>query len=78
MNISRRTRWTWVACGLVSSLLFSAMGCQSDINGQTLPSAYYRYDDVQYFPPGSEFPLRAEAASIEAAKADMQQQQQGQ
>lgn len=32
-------------------------GCQSTVGGQTLPSAYYLRDDVQYFPAGPEFIL---------------------
>ncbi|SFI97757.1 hypothetical protein [Planctomicrobium piriforme] len=32
-------------------------GCQSNIGGQTLPSAYYLRDDVQFFPAGPEFLL---------------------
>ncbi|NOX56628.1 MAG: hypothetical protein GXP27_19725, partial [Planctomycetes bacterium] len=32
-------------------------GCQTSIGGQTLPSAYYLEDDVQYFPTGPEFLL---------------------
>ena len=35
----------------------TATGCQSTVGGQTLPSAYYLYDDVQYFPAGPEFLL---------------------
>lgn len=42
-------------------------GCQVDIGGQTLPSAYYIYDDVQYFPPGPEFKLAREAAAMKQA-----------
>ena len=68
----------WVACGFASAMFFSAVGCQVSMNGQTLPSPYYQYDDVQYYAPGPEFPLSAEAASLEAAKADAQKQAQGQ
>ena len=28
----------------------SLTGCQVDVGGQTLPSAYYLQDDIQYFP----------------------------
>jgi hypothetical protein len=45
-------------------------GCQSDIGGQTLPSPYYLYDDIQYFPSGPEFQLSQEAAAMKAAKAN--------
>jgi len=44
-------------------------GCQSSINGQTLPSPYYLQDDVQYFPSGPEFKLPREAAALRAARA---------
>ena len=30
----------------------SLVGCQVDVSGQTLPSAYYLQDDIQYFPAG--------------------------
>ena len=41
-------------------------GCQSDINGQTLPSPFYMYDDVQYFPPGPQMKVAREAAADKA------------
>lgn len=47
-----------------------AAGCQSSINGQTLPSPYYLHDDVQYFPAGPEFKLSREAAALRAAEAE--------
>lgn len=45
-------------------------GCQTAINGQTLPSPYYLQDDVQYFPSGPEFKLPREAAALQAARAE--------
>ncbi len=59
-----------VACGLGLFAAVGATGCQVDVAGQTLPSPYYMYDDVQYFAPGSEFPLPREAAAIKAYKAE--------
>jgi hypothetical protein len=50
-------------------------GCQSDFGGQTLPSPYYIHDDVQYFPPGSEFKLSKEAAAQKAYSQEQAQQQ---
>ncbi len=41
-------------------------GCQSDVGGQVLPSAWYQLDDVQYFAPGPEFKLSKEAAAMKA------------
>ncbi len=60
--------WFW-AFGVVA-LLTGASGCQSSINGQTLPSPYYLQDDVQYFPAGPEFKLPREAAALRAAQAE--------
>lgn len=54
----------WAATGLT--------GCQFSEGGQTLPSPYYLYDDVQYFPAGPEFKLSREAAALEAAQARVQ------
>jgi hypothetical protein len=49
-------------------------GCQSDFGGQVLPSPYYMQDDVQYFPPGSEFTLSREAAAQKAYNQEQTQQ----
>ena len=48
---SIRTALTIVACLGTLGLL---TGCQSTVGGQTLPSAFYLDDDVQYFPAGPE------------------------
>lgn len=40
-----------------------------DIVGQTLPSAYYLDDDVQYYAEGPEFKLAREAAALEEQRA---------
>jgi hypothetical protein len=51
-------------------------GCQVEVGGQVLPSAYYMSDDVQYFPPGPEFKLAREAAAIrQAAEEEALQQE---
>ncbi len=44
------------------------VGCKVDVSGQTLPSAYYLQDDIQYFPAGPEFKLSKEAAALKAYK----------
>ncbi|NLF08303.1 MAG: hypothetical protein GX594_10030 [Pirellulaceae bacterium] len=49
-------------------------GCQVETGGQTLPSPYYMSDDVQYFPPGSEFKLANEAAAMKAYSQEQEQQ----
>jgi len=55
-----------VALGLGLVTLTCATGCQVDVGGQTLPSAMYMKDDVQYFAPGPEFLLTKEAAAMKA------------
>lgn len=45
-------------------------GCQSTVGGQTLPSAYYLRDDVQYFPAGPEFKLTNTVQAMEKYKLD--------
>ena len=63
-------------CGLgLAIVTFSSTGCQGVYNGQTLPSPWYIGDDIQYFPPGTEFKLSREAAAMKAYKADLQAQQ---
>ena len=59
---------TWALAGLVMT------GCQVDVGGQTLPSAYYLQDDIQYFPAGPEFKLSKEAAAQKAYKKEMKEQ----
>ena len=60
----------WMLVTALSLTCATFSGCQSDIGGQTLPSPYYLYDDIQYFPAGPEFPLTAEAAAMKAARAE--------
>lgn len=55
---------------LMALLAISSTGCQIVENGQTLPSPYYLYDDVQYFPPGPEFILTNEAAAQKQYRAE--------
>jgi hypothetical protein len=52
----------------LSSLAIS--GCQVSMGGQTLPSAYFLRDDIQYFPKGPEFKLSREAAELKKARAE--------
>lgn len=46
----------------------ASVGCQSQIAGQTLPSAHYLRDDVQFFPAGDEFLLSNSVRAIEEYK----------
>jgi len=58
--------WRLALLGVGLLLSVGLTGCQVETGGQTLPSAYYMTDDVQYFPPGSEFKLSREAAAQKA------------
>ena len=51
-TLKKWPRGVLVVCGLMCS---AGVGCQANIAGQTLPSAYFLRDDVQYFPAGEEF-----------------------
>ena len=44
----------------LAGLSLSAVGCQTWMVGQSLPSPYHRRDDVQYFPKGPSFPHQNE------------------
>ena len=69
-QVSSRKRLTSkVAAALMVIGAIGTTGCQMDVGGQTLPSPYYLYDDVQYFPPGPEFKLAREAAAMAAYEA---------
>ena len=50
--------------------LCTSTGCQVSVAGQTLPSAYYLYDDVQYFPTGPENKLSNETAALKKAREE--------
>ena len=47
-------------------------GCQTTVGGQTLPSAYFLRDDVQYFPAGPEYLLSNTVRAMEQYKLDQQ------
>lgn len=55
-------------CAALLATLMTTTGCQVSIGGQTLPSAYFLQDDIQYFPRGSEFKLSREAAALKEAR----------
>lgn len=67
--IRHNNRWTRVlvlALGLAP--VATSIGCQASVGGQTLPSAYYLRDDVQYFPAGPEFKLTQQVRALEEYK----------
>ena len=71
---NRRHSWRTLLLGIGTLTAVALTGCQVDVGGQTLPSPYYMNDDVQYFPPGSEFKLSKEAAAQKAYSQDQTQQ----
>ena len=56
-----------VCCAAIIAAAGST-GCQVDVGGQTLPSAYYLKDDIQYFPAGPRMKLSREAAAMKEFK----------
>lgn len=77
LPVVKATRLWVLVCGLGLPTLSS--GClapylQSVVGGQTLPSAYYLDDDVQYFPTGPETKLANQIRAIERYKAERQSQ----
>lgn len=65
----------WRGLMLTGCLMLSALstGCwQTTISGQTLPSAYYLDDDVQYFPKGPEQKLANQIRAMERYKLQQQ------
>ncbi len=62
------TVWGLIAASMGLCLLNT--GCQVHVAGQTLPSAYYLDDDVQYFPAGPENKLANETAALKAAREE--------
>jgi len=69
MNVQRTfaTKFALVLGGILS--LNGLYGCQTNIGGQTLPSAWYLGDDVQFFPAGPEYLLPNTVRAAEEYKA---------
>lgn len=61
---------SFVLVGVAVLGAIASTGCQTSVGGQTLPSAFYLRDDIQYFPKGSEFKLQREAAALNAARVN--------
>ena len=69
-KLTRSKILSMALCGAGIVSAFSMTGCQTSIGGQTLPSAYYLNDDIQYFPKGPEFKLSREAAALKEARVE--------
>ena len=73
--MTRNANKSWRGLMLTGCLMLSAVstGCwQTTISGQTLPSAYYLDDDVQYFPKGPEQKLANQIRAMEHYKLQQQ------
>lgn len=71
MNTPKRTNVVSLVLGAVICCgALMSTGCQVSIGGQTVPSAFYMKDDIQYFPKGPEFKLSKEAAALKAASGN--------
>ena len=73
---NNQRRATMLFAGLMMLASLATTGCQMDIAGQTLPSAYALSDDVQYYAPGPEFKLAREAAALKEQSANRISEQQ--
>ena len=76
MNQNKKTN-LFVMAGLMFSIMFCSfcsVGCQTHINGQTLPSGKYMEDDIYYAQHGPEFPYAREVAFQEKQKAERDEQ----
>ena len=62
---------------LMTALFGTAIGCQTTVGGQALPSAYYLKDDVQYFPAGPEFKLTNQVQALEQYKLEREKLRSG-
>lgn len=75
MKAPQITKWSGLALFAAAGMVLAgASGCQTTIGGQTLPSAYYLSDDVQYFPAGPPDKLFRERQALEQYKAGQDQQ----
>ena len=72
MKTKRVVSWPRAALFAFGLLATAAVGCQSTVGGQTLPSPNYLRDDVQYFPPGSETRLPNLRRALEQYRLNQQ------
>jgi hypothetical protein len=70
LNLLSTRPWLLVlGCAAICS---AAVGCQTTVGGQTLPSAYYLRDDLQYYPAAAEFKLARQVQALEEYNARRQ------
>ena len=63
-SVRRLAAW----CALALGWMLPSTGCQVEYAGMTLPSGKYMHDDVQYFPPGPDFPWANTQAATQRAR----------
>jgi hypothetical protein len=75
--MNRRTCQRWLL-GLCLASSLGSVGClQTTVGGQTLPSAYYLDDDVQFFPAGPETKLANQIRALERYKVEREGMNEG-
>jgi hypothetical protein len=67
-RLRRTDRRLALWAGLSLGWLLPSTGCQVEYAGMTLPSGKYMHDDVQYFPPGPDFPWANTQAATQRAR----------
>ena len=67
MTEANKRAANWLRCSTLLCIFAAsaATGCQATVGGQTLPSAYYLRDDIQYFPAGPEYLLTNQERALE-------------
>jgi hypothetical protein len=74
----RRPARSWALwAGLAVAALVPSAGCQVEYAGMTLPSGKYMLDDVQYLPPGPQFPWANTQAATQRSRMSLLGQQYG-
>src|SRR3979409_1049126 len=68
LRLQRTHRRLALWAGLSVGWLLPSTGCQVEYAGMTLPSGKYMHDDVQYFPPGPDFPWANTQAATQRAR----------
>ncbi len=67
-GVRRMALWAGLSVGSI----LPTVGCQVEYAGMTLPSGKYLHDDVQYFPPGPDFPWANTQAATQRARMQAQ------
>ncbi len=72
MKALRRAARPLIACLGCALMTCTFVGCQTSVGGQTLPSAYYLRDDMQYYPHGPEEQLPNQRYALEQYNLERQ------